>query len=263
MKNIALSILFTSWLSIGALAQGAYVEFKLTAPSDGISGITKIYYRDSCTRSEIHMSSPRMPDGINQVTLILKDNPKKAYILDEKSKTYTRIDLSNTAAVEEDPGQYEVTLIGKEKVNGYTCTHVKIKKKNFAVGGQDFWVSAEIPDYRQFMSVKSKYTTEGIFKALAAKGALGFIVRIVVGEKGKTMQVDMVKAELRNNDSSLFSLEGYKEQLPMVAPEGAPNVQEIAKEIQKMSPEERQKFIEGLKKKQQQTNPVNTPASPR
>ena len=200
--------------------------------------------------------------GINQVTLILKDNPKKAYILDEKTKVYTRIDLNNTSAVEEDPSQYEVTLIGKEKVNGYACTHVKIKKKGSTAAEEDLWVSTEIPDYKQFMNVKSKYTTAGIFKALAAKGALGFMVRIIVGDHGKTMQIDLIKAELRNNDASLFSLAGYQEQVAPVAPENAPNIQEIAKKVQNMSPEERQQFIQDLKKRQQQATPGATPASP-
>ena len=262
MKKSTLSILFISWLSISALGQAAYVEFKLVAPGDGISGTTKIYCLDSSTRTEINMSSPQIPAGISQATLILKDNHQRAYVLDEKNKTYTGIDLSNTSAMEKDPSQYEVSVIGKEKVNGYACTHVKIKRKDSTLGGQELWVSAEIPNYKQFMNVKSKYTTEGIFKALRAKGVLGFIVRIIVGEKDKTMQIDLVKAELRNIDASLFSLAGYQEQMPPVAPEGAPNVQEIAKKVQNMSPEERQRFIEELKKKQQQKNSETTPTSP-
>jgi hypothetical protein len=256
MKKITLSFLILACAVSQIYGQGAYVEFKMTGDS-GVLGTTKIYTRDGSSRSEINMASPQVPGGYRWVSLTLKDKPQKSYMLNENARTYSEIDLSTTAAKENDSTQYEVTVLGKEKVNGYNCTHVKVRKIT-SVNEEDIWVSAEVLNYKQYTSIKSKYTSHGLLKALAAKGVAGFPVRTIAAERGKNIQIDLMKLEQRNNDASLFSLGGYtRAGVPGGTTGASSDVQDMMKKIQNMNPEERQKFIEEMRK--QHTPPPTTP----
>ena len=250
MKKLSIAIFITFCTISQLLAQGsAYVEFKMTGDS-GIVGTTKIYTRDGNSRSEINMASPQSPGGFKWITLTLKDKPQKAYTLNENTKTYSEMDISASASKENDSTQYEVTLVGKEKMNGYNSTHIKVRRGKFP-NEEDLWVSTEVPNYKQYISIKTKYTTQGLMKALSAKGALGFPVRTIAAERGKKIQIDLVKMEQRDNPSTLFSLDGYtKAGAPGGATGASPEVQDVMKKIQSMTPEERQKFIDDLRKKQ-------------
>ena len=263
MKKTILAFILIALAGAGAFAQGAYIEFKLTNTSGGMSGTSKAYSRDGNTRSEITMTSQQMPAGFNRVTLILRDSVKKAFVLNETAKTYSVIDLSTVSQMANDPGEFDITVIGKEKVNGYNCTHIKLKIKSSG-SEEDVWLTAELPNFKQYMSVRSKFTSDGFFKALTAKGVAGFPVRMMVTEHGGSMQVDMVKAEMRNNPASLFSLSGYKNESAGISSGGGnatgstgtpTDPQEMAKKIQNMTPEQRQEFLDQLRKQQQQQAP--------
>jgi hypothetical protein len=249
MKQIILALLILTCAAPHVFAQGAYVEFKMTGDS-GVVGTTKIYTRDGSSRSDINMASPQVPGGYRWLSVTLKDRPLKTYMLNEITKTYSEIDMSTAAAKENDSTQYEVTVIGKEKVNGYNCTHVRVKRAK-SPGSEEIWVSTEVLNYKQYLSIKSKYTTHGLLKAMEAKGATGFPVRTVASERGKNIQVDLVKIEQRDNPANLFTLDGYtRAGVPGGATGASQDVQDAMKKIQDMSPEERQKFIEELRKKQ-------------
>lgn len=256
MKKISLAIM----LIIGGLsqlsAQSTYVEFKMAGDS-GVLGTTKVYTKDGNSRSEVNMASPQAPGGFKWITLTLKDKPLKAYTLNENTKTYSEMDLSATAAKENDSTQYDITILGKEKVNGYNCTHVKVKRGNFP-NEEELWVSTEVLNYKQYMGAKTKYTTQGMMKALSAKGATGFPVRTLATERGKKIQIDLVKIEQRDNPATLFSLDGYNRAgAPGGVTGASQDVQDAMKKIQNMTPEERQKFIEELRQKQ--TAPPSPP----
>ena len=254
MKKALLSIFLISIGVAELSAQGAYVEFKMTGVQGGISGTTKAYSRDGNTRSEINMISPQMPGGINRVTLILKDSVKKAFVLNEAAKTYSVIDLRAVSQMANDPAEFDITVIGKEKVNGYNCTHIKLKLKSTAAA-EDVWLTSELSNFKQYMSVRSKFTSDGFFKALTAKGVAGFPVRMMVTEHGGSMQVDMIKEEMRNNPASLFSLSGYTNESATSGTNGSSTMpadaQDMARKFQNMTPEEKQQFIDQLRKQQQ------------
>ena len=258
MGKVFLSIFLLSIATAELSAQGAYVEFKMTGEQGGMSGTSKAYSRDGNTRSEINMSSPQMPGGFNRVTLMLKDSVKKAFVLNETAKTYSVIDMSAVSQMANDPAEFDITVIGKEKVNGYNCTHIKLTLRSSGAN-EDVWLTAELPNYKQYMSVRSKFTSDGFFKALTAKGVAGFPVRMKVTEHGGSMQVDMVKAEMRNNPASLFSLSGYKNESASAGTNGSSampaDAQEVAKKFRSMTPEERQKFLDDLRKQQQSQAP--------
>ncbi|MDB5282048.1 MAG: hypothetical protein JWO06_1123 [Bacteroidota bacterium] len=246
MKPFLLLLTVLAGLATQGFSQGFYIEFKITA-NNGPAGSMVTYSRDGDTRSEVTFGGQEKPSSLGKmgvISLTLKDKPNTIYTLNADKKTYSETDVSNNdkGLTAED---YEVTVIGKEKMNGYNATHVKIKIKKFSQE-QDMWVSSEVPAYADFVKIKTKYTGDaGLSKALEAKGTSGFPVRILVTQKFGTATIDLVKAEKRSNPASLFSLDGYTKTTAS-ALQGSP--QEMMEKIKNMSPEERQKYLEEMKK---------------
>jgi hypothetical protein len=108
------------------------------------------------------------------------------------------------------------------------------------------WTTTEIDGYADFAKVKTKYTGKAnMYKALEAKGVVGFPVRIKSIDHGHEVRIDLVKAEKRNNPDSLFSLSGYTKQEGAGIPGGA-EMQEMMKQLQNMTPSEREAWLKRL-----------------
>jgi hypothetical protein len=208
----------------------------------------KAYSQDGNNRSEMNMNMSGAPAGIgDMVMLTLKNSPNTVYLLNEKEKSYSEF---NSSGEDEDmkdypQSEYEVTLVGKEKVNNYNCTHVRVKRKG-SNHETEMWTSTDLIGYADFAQVKTKFTGKtNMYKALAEKGAVGFPVRIKSNYHGHESQIDLVKAEKRNNPASLFSLTGYTKQEGAGMPGGA-EMQEMMKKLQNMSPAEREEWIKRM-----------------
>jgi len=245
MKKFTILLLAILFCCAG-FAQGFYFEMKMSSNSQPM-GTMKVYAQDGNSRSEVNVTTPMGP--MDMVTLSLKSNPTSIYMVDDKKKTYSETDVSKSdqwkdASTED----YDITVLGKEKVNGYNSTHVKIKRKDSKLE-QDMWVSTEVVDYGTFMKAKTKFTgRENLYKALEAKGATGFPVKIVTSAQGNEIEIDFVKAEKRNNPSSLFSLEGYTKGSGGTGG----SMQDMIQKMKDMTPEERQKAIDQMKQQYQQ-----------
>lgn len=240
-KHTIITLSFLCMLFTRSFAQGFYMEMKMSTEK-GEMGTMKVYSQDGNSRSEMAMTGG--PMAVNMATLMLKSDPAKIYMLNETNKTYSEYDVNSKDEYKDaDVADYDITVIGKEKVNGYNCTHVKVKRKG-STHDMDWWTTKEMTDYADFSKVKSQYTGKSnLFAALAAKGADGFPVRIKTEDHNMTMQIDLVKAEKRNNPSSLFSLSGYTKSSTPTMPGSGVDYQKI----QQMTPEEREKWIEQMK----------------
>ena len=247
--NKLLTLLLLLGLTATCFAQGFYVEFKMSSIDRGntFNGNMKAFSQDGNTRSEIDMKVPQMPGGgIKMTSLILKATPDKIYMLNEKDKTYSEMSTGSSEEWKEHtPAEYEVTLVGKETVNGYNTTHVIIK-----VNGkqqEELWTTKDIAGYVDFSKIKSKYTgSANMYKALAAKGADGMPVRIKAMERGQGMQMDLVKAEKRNNPASLYSLSGYTKGSGFAGAPGGEAMQEMMEKMKNMTPAEREEMLKKL-----------------
>jgi Domain of unknown function (DUF4412) len=151
-KSLLLAVMFVVAALNSFAKEGLYVEFKLNAKS--YSGTFKCYGADGNSRAEMSMVSPSLPNPINVVTLKLKDNSNKSYSLNERDKTYSEIDISKSS--ESDDENYEITVIGNEKVNNYNSVHVKVFYKKSG-NHNDMWLSKDVPGYARFVSLKMKY----------------------------------------------------------------------------------------------------------
>ncbi len=247
-KNVLLLILLSVVALFQLSAQGYYLEFKVSNTSqeaNAVAGSMKLYAQNGNSRSSISMSSAALPEGnIMMTTLSLKSVPDTVFMLDEKSKTYTALSSATKDEWKERAvADYKVEVLGKETVNGYNATHVRILINDRLQ--EELWTTKEIEGYADFSKIKSKYTgQDNLYRALAAKGAEGMPVRIRVNESYSHMQMDLVKAEKRTNPSSLFTLEGYTRSSGLSGfPAGQELMQEILRKMQQATPEEREELI--------------------
>lgn len=246
MRSIIFSIAVLSSLSI--FSQGYYLEFKVSG-SGGVVGNMKVYSQNGASRTDIEFTNKQakqfMPNGM--CVLVFEKEPNKVYLLNSSNKTYSELTSNSDDWKDYDQKEYEVTLIGNEKVNNFNATHVKLQVKNTSFK-QDLWLSKDVAGYNDFNNIKTKYTGKvNLYKALSEKGAEGFPVRIAVKENGADMQIDLVKAEKKGLPESLFSLTGY--QKGSMVP-GLPAELDIDKlqNFQNLSPEEQKKLMEEMLK---------------
>lgn len=231
-------------------AQGVYIEMKIstTGEKEIVSGLMKAYSQDGNSRTEMNMNVSGAPAGMGNMTMLtLKSNPNTVYMINEKDKTYS--EFSSTSELEDmkdyPQSEYEVTLLGIDKVNNYTCKHVRVKRKG-SNREMEMWTTTEIDGYADFAMVKTKYTGKAnMYKAMEAKGAVGFPVRIKSIDHGHEVRIDLVKAEKRNNPAVLFSLSGYTKQEGAGIP-GGPEMQEMMKQLQNLTPAEREAWIKRM-----------------
>jgi hypothetical protein len=241
------TLIMAMLLSYGAFAQGYYFEMKMSSTKQGDMGNMKAYAQDGNSRSEIHAITPM--GNMDITALSLKSTPTLVYMINDKDKTYSETDISKSNQWKDNAqDDYEITVLGKETVNGYNSTHVKVKRKDSKIE-EEMWLSTDVADYASFMMAKTKFTGRAnLYKALEAKGATGFPVRIKTSDRGNDLQVDFVKAEKRNNPASLFTLDGYTK----TANAMNGNMQDMMKKLKDMTPEEQKAFIEQMKQNQQQ-----------
>jgi hypothetical protein len=247
MRNIFLCVIAFLFASVNTFGKdGIYIEFKITSSS--VNGISKSYSAGGDTRSEMTMNAG---GGISIVTLVLNSTPGTVYMLNDRDKTYSEMGAGQSQGENNDRDDYEIIVVGNERVNNYNCVHVKVKNKR-TKNATDMWLSKDVANYASYTSVKNRYLGgSDFFNKLKEKGADGFVVRMLVnGDRGETMQMDLVKAEKRDVNASLLSLDGYRKSAGAQMPGGytAPSVQDM----QNMTPEQRQQYIQQMQQRYQQ-----------
>lgn len=254
MKKIILLItLFIIHFSLfTSFAQGVYIEYKITTGEgkESMSGNSKTYNQDGNSRSEMQMNVPGLPAGaINTITITRQDKPNTLITLNPGNKTYS--EMSYDAAQPEEKKsteQYEITVVGKEKVNGYNSTHIIAKFKNSGKVRNEWWTSNEVPGFSGFKGMKgSKYLDDDdFFSKMAEKGADGFPVRMKMSEAGAGIfQMDLVKAEKKNNPVSLFEIPAAYTKAATIDMSTMPKSME---DMKNMTPEQQKKMMEDLMK---------------
>ncbi|MEO6303992.1 MAG: DUF4412 domain-containing protein [Bacteroidia bacterium] len=247
---INFSALLISTLSFAQ--SSALIEFKMTS-TKGLTGTITNKHSEYGSKVSMNMVVPQMPGGgIQMTTLIKKDNPDVTYTLNETNKTYTERKKAE-AKETTDNNTYTVKKIGEEKVNGYKCIHALVStgKETY-----DVWNTKDFADYAQYneaMNSNEKMGSNKRQQALKDAGCDGFPVKTVHkgNEREGEMTMELVKMEKKNFSKSEFEIPAdYKKSegnnSSSTSPAAGMKTQE---EIMKMTPEERAKYIEEMKKK--------------
>lgn len=202
------------------------------------------------SRSEVNMSSAKAPGGgMKMVSLIKKDTPDMIYMINESNKTYSEMKKGQGGSYE-DEHTYTVKKIGNETVNGYKCVHSTITNEKNEV--TEMWTSKDIMDYNKYSEVfnnDKKLGSNKREKALKDAGCEGFPVKMIRKTSEGDATTELVKFEKKSYSKSDFEIPaGYTKSGS--GPTGAPAVpgMKSQEEIMKMTPEERAKYIEEMKK---------------
>jgi hypothetical protein len=249
-KNIAVLIL--ALFAGTMIAQnGAYVEFKMTS-SKGANGTMKGNYSDFGSTSEISMVIPQMPGGgFSSKAMTQKSNPDVIYVVNDKDKTYSERKRSDMNA-RDDAREYEVKKLGEETVNGYKCVHALVTEGKES---HEVWNSKSIPDYEKYaesMKSNERMGNAKREKALRDAGCDGFPVKFVHkgNEREGDMTVELVKIEKKNFSKSDFEVPAGYAKSESPAMQGNPNMgMKSQQELMNMTPQERAKYVEEMKKK--------------
>jgi hypothetical protein len=249
MKKIILTIIAVATAITLNAQGGAHFQFKITSDK-GMSGTMDVKHGEAGSLSEMNMASPKMPGGAMIIkSLSKKSTPDVSYIIDDKNKTYREQKKSTHQNHEEK--DVTVKKVGDETVNGYKCAHAIITEGN---GTSEVWNSKDFGDYEKYMSaMDDKQMAFGAKrqKALKDAGCDGFPVKMIrKGEKDGGMTMELVKYEKKSFSASEFEIPaGYTKTEATANPYSGAMGIKSQEEIMKMTPEERAKYIEEMKKK--------------
>jgi hypothetical protein len=237
------------------------IDMKITG--QGMTGMGKLFVSKVGSRSEMDMQTAQMP--LHMVTLMKFSAPGVMYLVNDKSKTYTEMNLKNareTAAKmtgQKEP--YSAKALGSERVLGYSTKHVLLTRTGDR-SEMEVWTTKDImglssESMRGLMRRGAGDDDGSMIKALQDAGADGFFVKMITREKGKTeslMTMELTKAEKRSVPASMFEIPpGYTKQEGMMGAAGvvSPDAAEaMRKAMENMTPEQRKQMEETMKKQQ-------------
>jgi hypothetical protein len=228
------NLLFLSFFASTSFAGDIYAEYKMT----GVGGkpiTTKMYSKNGDLRTEanVEMGGQKM----TTTTLMLKSKPNVTLVFNYMSKTYTETKNASGVAVK----NFDIKVIGSEKVGNYNCTHVKM-----SANGQswDMWYAKDLPAINFPLSGQDAAATQKMIAQLKNKGITGMPVKITFAQPGNTsaaVTMLLSKFEQKNLSASLFTIPaGYKKN----------SMSFDAEKMKTMSPQQRKEMVMKMMKEQ-------------
>jgi hypothetical protein len=241
---VATGMFFASILSS---QNGAKIEYKLFSTS-GAKGAMKLNYSEYGSVSEFNMTMPQMPgSGMTTKSLSQTSKPGFIYMINDQNKTYSEIKQADM--VKEDTKTYTVKKLGDETVNGYKCSHALITEGKET---HEVWNTKDIADFDKIVAsfkTNNRFGSQKREKALKDAGCEGMLVKMI--SKGNAREGDMtmelVKMKKKAFTKSDFEIPSGYAKGGMADGMTMPGMKSQA-EIMKMTPEEREKYVEELKK---------------
>lgn len=250
MKNLFFSTaLLLTFSGSGLVAQnGTLLEYTLST-SKGASGNIKTYYAPQGTRVEMQMSNPQVPvAGFNHTSITKTVEPTMVYILDERNRTYIGTGIQQGSAIKNSENNRTVKIIGKEKVGIYNCTHAIVTEGD---NSREYWTTTDITDYEKYSkaNTSNKYMgSDNDYAILSKNNAAGLVVKTLSRDSrsGDITTMELSKLEKKELNAALFEIPADYRASAITAP---PVMQGIdMNKFQSMTPEERAKYIEEMKK---------------
>lgn len=246
------ALLFVAATAHAAPFEGE-LEMKLSAKAGG-TGHMKVAVGKAGVRNQMELQTPAFP--MKMSVLFRKDSPDVAYTIDDASKTYGEIDLKKSREMAGPQKKFTAKKLGKEKLNGYDTVHAVVTDED---GREtEVWTNKnDILDWKSFVGAmgKSSPADEGMMKALAAVGADGFFVKLVVRPKAgaeEQMTMELVKATKKSLPASLFEIpKDYKKNETAAGPGGQlpPEVQrQMMEKLKNLTPEQQEQLRRAMEK---------------
>lgn len=185
------------------------------------AGSIKIYFSGGAVRSEMDMHIMGQP--MKMVMLARADHPDETLLLNTEKKTYSKMDMRGIADNEavkkmQDMQKDSLTVVGKEQVNGYACTHVNVVTTveiSSALSGilgdsgktvTQYWLTKDIPGYEQYQKMLES-SPELLSGSTADIYQYGIPVKQVTLESGEaTMSMELKSLDQQDIPDSKFEI---------------------------------------------------------
>ena len=208
--------------ALPALAFEGVVDTKMTytGKEAQMSGTGTITIKGMNFRMDIEMTpsaatAKSMPIGPAKMTTIARgDEPGITYIINDRSKTYQKLDAKHEGS-DEAANKWTVKRLGKETIAGRTTEHVELHNADKAEGDvMEVWVDTQLVSASDMTRAFAQRGSEGWWKALQKAGVAGIPLKFVShSNDGKNEAVwEATKVTAKSVPSSTFEVPaGYTE----------------------------------------------------
>ncbi len=177
-----ITILFFN-LSNPILAKAPFVgKVILNVESPDTKGDIELYVGKKGVRADMNLIYQGNSSPMLSSFLALNDKAQTAFLLNHNSKSYSRLNFSQSAKLSRFNSKlnpYIVKTIGNETISGYKCLHVQAIRKKTTV---DLWFSNDVLDFNVFRKLQKstlKFINPSLASALEKAGIEGFPIKIV------------------------------------------------------------------------------------
>ncbi|NTW49199.1 MAG: DUF4412 domain-containing protein [Chlorobiales bacterium] len=223
------------FLAIDAFAQfEGVIKMKMT--SKQANGDMTFSLSDKGQRMDADMTIPQMSGPAKTSVIMRKGEPDVVYVLMHMNKSYMKMNKQgNPNAQAKDDKKYTVKNLGKEKMAGYMCQHVKVTGESMDM---DLWTTKEFMDFYTFQQMQdknSKMANSALYTELKKAGADGFPVKVIQTVEGDKMTMELVSATKQSVPASAFDIPaGYGDMSGMMqmSPDQMKQMQEMMRKRQ-------------------------------
>jgi|YNPMSStandDraft_2_1061718.scaffolds.fasta_scaffold13006_2 hypothetical protein len=239
-------------LTVSAFAQfEGEIQMKIMAADGG--GTMTMFISPNAIKTEMNLSAEMMK--MQMASLMKMDNPNIIYIINDKSKSYSEIDLKEMEKMAQGmmptKAKYQVQKLGKEKILGYDCDHILVSDTDSEM---ELWVTKDLLDYATFKKFNQSPQADGLEKAMKEAGVLGMPLK-QIANKGTAQEskMEVVKINKAKLPPSTFEIpKGYKKTEGGLMGAGMDMMPDEAKaqlreSLKNMSPAEKKQMKESLK----------------
>ncbi|HWR01304.1 MAG TPA: DUF4412 domain-containing protein [Chlorobaculum sp.] len=182
------------------------IMYMTTTIPGAAKGEMKLFIGKKGVRTETKTSVDGKSGSMAMTIISPSETPDKVYIVNEANGSSMEMDISKVR--KEGTGNpfknAKIENLGKEKVNGYNCDHIRISEP-----GRDtvieMWVTKDILDYFTYARMqggRDKSMSE-LAEKLKAEGLDGFPVKTLLKPSG--VVTELTKVERTSLDDKLFT----------------------------------------------------------
>jgi hypothetical protein len=182
------------------------IDLKLSMEAGG--GDLRLWMAGERARLDMALTLNPLPTPLRMGVLLDAKEPRKATLINDAMRTFSVIDLAETAAGPDSAGgKYALKEVGKEKMLGYAVSHVTLTRPKELV---DAWITQDLPDVyrvlRKLQQANPQYGAADAFRALDAAGKAGLPMRCIVVRDGQRVTTEVKKIERRTVPASWFAV---------------------------------------------------------
>jgi len=132
--------------------------------------------------------------------------------INPRDRTY-RLNVIDTASINNPNITYQVTKVGSETIGGYNCVHAKLAQNigRSETITMDVYTSKDVPGYATLKGMMTMANVSpAMYRALDNAGCGGLFVKMTMHTKQMTMDMVLITANRKTFPASLFEIpSGY------------------------------------------------------